>query len=83
MRLHIVWCLLLQAAIEARPLLFGSFMAAGSDERPLYAEVPGYEALRTALDGKLAEYNESNPNMDMVLFQQVQQPIEIFHDTVQ
>lgn len=60
-----------QAAIEARPLLFGSFMSTGADERPLYAEVPGYDALRAALDGKLAEYNESNPNMDLVLFQQV------------
>jgi dynein heavy chain len=62
--------MVVQAALEARPLLFSSFMAAAADDKPLYKEVPTYDALRAALDGKLAEYNESNPNMDLVLFQQ-------------
>ena len=60
-----------QAAIEARPMLFGSFMATGSEDQPLYAQVEGYDVLRKALDAKLAEYNESNASMDLVLFQQV------------
>jgi dynein heavy chain len=59
-----------QAAIEARPLLFCSFMATSGEDRPAYAEVPSYDALHAALEAKLAEYNESNPNMDLVLFQQ-------------
>ena len=52
-------------------MLFGSFMATGSEDQPLYAQVEGYDVLRKALDAKLAEYNESNASMDLVLFQQV------------
>ena len=36
----------------------------------MYAELPGYEELRRVLNGKLAEYNETNTSMDLVLFQQ-------------
>ena len=36
----------------------------------MYAELPGYEELRGVLSGKLAEYNETNTSMDLVLFQQ-------------
>ena len=61
----------MQAEIEARPLLFTSFMAQDADENPVYASVPSFEVLRTALDARLAEHNESNAVMDLVLFQQV------------
>ena len=61
----------LQAEIEARPLLFNNFMTMTADETPIYNSVPGYEALRKTLDAKLAEHNESNTVMDLVLFQQV------------
>ncbi len=60
--------------MEARPLLFGSFIMTDTEEQPVYAAVPGYEALRATLDAKLAEYNESNAAMDLVLFQQVLHP---------
>ena len=40
----------------------------------MYTELPGYEELRKALDFKLAEYNEMNTSMDLVLFQQVHTP---------
>ena len=60
-----------QAEVDARPNLFGSFMVQDADENPVYAPVPSFNALRTALDAKLAEHNESNTVMDLVLFQQV------------
>ena len=56
--------------MEARPLLFGSFQETDAEGRPVYAELPGYEELRGVLNGKLAEYNEMNTSMDLVLFQQ-------------
>lgn len=34
-------------------------------------QVTGYEALRSGLDARLQEYNETSPEMDLVLFQQV------------
>ncbi len=61
----------MQAEIEARPLLYGSFMTVSADDNPVYDSIPNYETLRKTLDAKLAEYNESNPVMDLVLFQQV------------
>ncbi len=61
----------MQAEIESRPLLFNDFMTMTADEVPIYNQVSGYEALRKTLDAKLAEHNESNTVMDLVLFQQV------------
>ncbi len=46
-------------------------MATDAEDQPLYAEIPGYDVLRATLDTKLVEYNDSNPKMDLVLFQQV------------
>ena len=54
--------------VEARPNLFCSFMQFSADDNPLYTEVPGYEELSKLLADKLAEHNESNPAMDLVLF---------------
>eukprot|EP00879_Flechtneria_rotunda_P029616 GHRR01032042.1.p1 GENE.GHRR01032042.1~~GHRR01032042.1.p1 ORF type:complete len:1612 (+),score=608.41 GHRR01032042.1:122-4837(+) len=63
------------AAVEERPLLFTSFMQASADDTPLYAQVPGYEALKKALEDKLNEYNETNAVMDLVLFQQAMEHV--------
>lgn len=60
----------MQAELEARPLLYGSFMISDANDDPVYAPIAGYDVLRKALDAKLAEYNEANPVMDLVLFQQ-------------
>ena len=60
-----------QAEVETKPNLWGNFMVLSGDEVPLYASVPGYDALRTTLTQKLNDYNESNAAMDLVLFQQV------------
>lgn len=56
--------------MEAKPLLFGSFQETDAEDRPVYAELPGYEELRRVLNSRLAEYNETNTSMDLVLFQQ-------------
>lgn len=45
-------------------------METDSEDRPVYSELPNYEELRKVLNGKLAEYNEMNASMDLVLFQQ-------------
>ena len=60
-----------QAEVESRPNLFGGFLVQDADDNPVYASVPSYDVLRAALDAKLAEHNESNTVMDLVLFQQV------------
>ena len=65
----------LQAEVEARPLLYNNFMTFTADETPVYNVVPGYEQLRKTLNDKLAEYNESNAVMDLVLFQQAMEHI--------
>ena len=57
--------------MEARPNLFGNFLVQDADDNAVYAAVPSYDLLRTALDAKLAEHNESNTVMNLVLFQQV------------
>lgn len=64
-----------QAEVEARPLLYNNFMTVTADDTPVYNVVPGYEQLRKTLNDKLAEYNESNAVMDLVLFQQAMEHI--------
>jgi dynein heavy chain len=41
----------------------------------LYTPVPTYESLKKALEDKLAEYNETNAVMDLVLFQQAMEHV--------
>lgn len=50
-----------QEDIEAAPLLFNSFMARDGSEMPVYTCAPSVDALKRALEDKLAEYNENNP----------------------
>lgn len=61
--------------MEIRPLLYNNFMTVTADDTPIYNAVPGYEQLRKTLNDKLAEYNESNAVMDLVLFQQAMEHI--------
>ncbi|KAI8473051.1 MAG: flagellar outer dynein arm heavy chain beta [Monoraphidium minutum] len=62
------------AALEERPLIFTSFMQP-SDDGSIYAPVPSYDALRKVLDDRLAEYNDTNTVMDLVLFQQAMEHV--------
>jgi dynein heavy chain len=48
---------------------------ASADDTPLYTPVPTYESLKKALEDKLAEYNETNAVMDLVLFQQAMEHV--------
>eukprot|EP00891_Asterochloris_glomerata_P002883 jgi/Astpho2/2883/Aster-01037 len=64
-----------QTEVEARPLLFSNFMTVTADDSPVYNNVPSFDTLRKTLDEKLAEYNESNAVMDLVLFQQAMEHI--------
>ena len=61
--------------MEARPLLYSDMMTVTADDTPVYNGVPGYDSLRKVLDDKLAEYNESNAVMELVLFQQAMEHI--------
>ncbi|KAL4450636.1 hypothetical protein ABPG77_000992 [Micractinium sp. CCAP 211/92] len=61
------------ADIQASPLVFNSFILHDSNEAPLYACAPSNDALKKALEEKLAEYNETNAVMDLVLFEQAMQ----------
>ena len=56
-------------------MLYNNFMTVTADDTPVYNAVPGYEQLRKTLNDKLAEYNESNAVMDLVLFQQAMEHI--------
>lgn len=62
-------------AVDARPLLFSSFMVCSADDTPLFTEISGYDELSKLLADKLTEHNESNPAMDLVLFQQAMEHI--------
>lgn len=50
-------------------------MAHDANENPLYSPIPDHQALRKALEEKLAEYNDSNAVMDLVLFQQAMEHV--------
>lgn len=41
-----------------------------ADGNPVYAPVSSYDSLKKVLEEKLAEYNDTNAIMDLVLFQQ-------------
>jgi dynein heavy chain len=49
------------------PLIFTNFMELAGG-LPIYVAVDEYEKLKDTLDAKLAEYNESNTIMELVLF---------------
>lgn len=73
----------MQAALQARPLLFGCFTSSpeGDSFPGVYDEVPSSEALRKVLEARLDDHNEANPGaaMQLVLFDQAaQQVCDIF-----
>ena len=37
-----------------------------ANENPVYKAAPSYDALKKALEEKLADYNENNASMDLV-----------------
>ncbi len=57
----------LQADIQASPLVFNSFILHDSNEAPLYACAPSNDALKKALEEKLAGYNETNAGKSVFL----------------
>ncbi len=62
-----------QLDLTNRPPLFYASINDQADPSapPVYDEVDSMEDLKSTLEVKLAEYNESNPVMELVLFQQV------------
>ncbi len=64
--------LVVQAVTEAQPNLFTPFAKVSAEELPLYAPEDNEEALQSLLTAKMAEYNETNVAMNLVLFQQVE-----------
>ncbi|EFN51784.1 hypothetical protein CHLNCDRAFT_37234 [Chlorella variabilis] len=56
--------------IEAKPLLFNNFMARNAIDAPVYTCAESDDVLKRILQEKLAEYNENNAVMDLVLFKQ-------------
>ena len=61
----------LQPVIEAQPNLFTPFVNTSAEDTPVYTPAGDEESLRALLTAKMAEHNESNVAMDLVLFQQV------------
>ena len=61
----------LQPVIEAQPNLFTPFVTTSAEDTPVYTPAGDEASLRALLTAKMAEHNESNVAMDLVLFQQV------------
>jgi dynein heavy chain len=53
----------------AEPNIFTSFATRTIDEQPAYLPIGDIAELKAVLELKLKEYNESNPIMDLVLFE--------------
>mmetsp|Transcript_25005 Transcript_25005/g.85566 ORF Transcript_25005/g.85566 Transcript_25005/m.85566 type:complete len:4525 (+) Transcript_25005:136-13710(+) len=62
-------------AVEARPIIYNAFMTYTPDEVGVYTGVSGFKKLKDTLEQKLAEYNESNAVMNLVLFNQAMEHI--------
>lgn len=61
----------MQSVLEAQPNLLTPFAQTSADDLPLYAPADDEDALQTLLTAKMAEYNETNAAMNLVLFRQV------------
>eukprot|EP00232_Nephroselmis_pyriformis_P019075 CAMPEP_0182900652 /NCGR_PEP_ID=MMETSP0034_2-20130328/28990_1 /TAXON_ID=156128 /ORGANISM="Nephroselmis pyriformis, Strain CCMP717" /LENGTH=4527 /DNA_ID=CAMNT_0025034901 /DNA_START=131 /DNA_END=13711 /DNA_ORIENTATION=+ len=61
--------------VEARPLVYTSFMQTSGDDSPVYTMCDTYDKLRKVLEEKLAEYNENNAVMELVLFNQAMEHV--------
>ena len=56
------------ASAPPSPLVYTNFVHGAVDRA--YLPLPSFQKLRNVLDSKLTEYNENNPMMDLVLFEQ-------------
>jgi dynein heavy chain len=56
--------------VEARPVSYNAFQQFDNNDEGAYCACASYEKLNKTLVEKLAEHNESNPVMDLVLFNQ-------------
>ena len=61
--------------VDARPIVYTSFMMTTPEDEPLYMGVNGYEKLKKVMEERLAEHNEANAVMDLVLFNQAMEHV--------
>ena len=54
--------------VDAKPLIYTSFLVHDAEDNPVYTMATSMDKVRSSLEAKLQEYNESNPAMDLVLF---------------
>ena len=59
----------------AVPNIFTSFATSTIDEVPTYLPISDMPQLKSVLEDKLSEYNESNPIMELVLFEQAMEHV--------
>ena len=59
----------------AEPNIFTSFATSTIDDEPAYLPISDMPQLKAVLGDKLAEYNENNPIMKLVLFEQAMEHI--------
>merc|ERR1711871_693813 len=57
-------------AVQSRPLYFTSFASNSVSDNPPFIEINDFAKLKKILEDKLAEYNETNAVMNIVLFEQ-------------
>jgi len=61
--------------IFAEPLMYTSYVSTCHGHEAAYLSVKSMESLKTVLEGKLEEYNESIASMNLVLFDQAMEHI--------
>ena len=59
----------------AVPNIFSSFATSTIDEVPAYLPISDMSQLKSVLEDKLKEYNDSNPIMELVLFEQAMEHV--------
>jgi dynein heavy chain len=61
-----------EKVLDTTSLIFTNFVGSKTND---YCEVPGVPELSSALEARLAEYNETNSIMDLVLFKQAMEHV--------
>ena len=64
-----------QDELQASPLIFSNFAIPAAADEKIYFSIESYEKLKKVLEGKLSEYNDGNPKMDLVLFEQAMEHV--------
>eukprot|EP00899_Mesostigma_viride_P009330 jgi/Mesvir1/18399/Mv14277-RA.1 len=62
-------------AVDARPLIFTTFSQSNAEDVPVYVGTDSYAKLKKLLEDKLAEYNDTNATMELVLFEQAMEHV--------